>query len=113
MMLVTLFLAQTVSAAVPGPTILERVHSDPEFHVYSVIFGIIVNVDSTVRSVRVAKVTEPISKTTDAVNIHFPETYVKAVRKLIEEKQYSPKLEDGKPVEFFLLHPYSSQRSDN
>lgn len=68
---------------------------------YSVIFGILVELNGTVRSVRVARVTDPASGSVAPVDVSVPAVYVEAAKKFILDKGYSPKLDNGKPVEFY------------
>lgn len=68
---------------------------------YSVIFGIVVEINGAVRSVRVARVTDPISGSVTPVDVSVPAVYVDAAKKFILDKGYSPKLDNGKPVEFY------------
>lgn len=73
---------------------------------YSVIFGIVVEANGTVRSVRVTRVTDPMSGGVTPVDVPIPEVYVDAAKKFVLDKRYSPKLENGKPVEFYTYFFY-------
>ncbi|TPQ24247.1 hypothetical protein C2U68_20705 [Methylomonas koyamae] len=73
---------------------------------YSVIFGIVVEANGSVRSVRVARVTDPISGGVAPVDASVPPVYVDAAKKYILDKGYSPKLDNGKPVEFYTYFFY-------
>jgi len=73
---------------------------------YSVIFGIVVEVNGSVRSVRVARVTDPISGGITPVDVPVPAVYVGAAKKFILDKGYLPKLDNGKPVEFYTYFFY-------
>jgi hypothetical protein len=86
-------------------TVRERLKKEPDFKIYSVIFGV-TGTNSTAPIVRLAKVTDPKSGTTDAVKVDVPDAYIKAAKKKIEAKNYDPKLKDGKPVEFFTYFFY-------
>jgi hypothetical protein len=87
-------------------TVRERLKKEPDFRIYSVIFGVTATTNSTVPTVRLAKVTDPKSGTTDAVKVDVPDAYIKAAKKKIEAKHYEPELRDGKPVEFFTYFLY-------
>jgi hypothetical protein len=68
---------------------------------YSVIFGILVEVNGAVRSVRVARITDPGTGSVAPVDVFVPAVYVEAAKQFILDKGYSPKLDNGKPVEFY------------
>jgi hypothetical protein len=99
-----LVLVSVVSAS--AQTVRERLKKEPDFKIYSVIFGVTATNNSAVPAVRLAKVTDPKSGTTDPVKIDVPDAYIKAAVKKIEAKHYEPKLKDGKPVEFFTYFFY-------
>jgi hypothetical protein len=73
---------------------------------YSVIFGIVVETNGTVRSVRITRVTDPVSGGVTPVDVSIPAVYVDAAKKFILDKEYSPKLDNGKPVEFYTYFFY-------
>ncbi len=50
---------------------------------YSVIFGIVVEANGTVRSVRVTRVTDPMSGGVTPVDVPIPEVYVDAAKKFV------------------------------
>lgn len=93
-------------------TVRERLDRDPSFRFYSVIFGVTLNSNSSLNTIRVSKVIEPKTQSTDAVDVKVPEQYIAAARTLIEKKKYSAKLKDGKPVEFFTYFFYTPERPD-
>ena len=81
--------------------------------IYSTIFGIIVGEDGKIQSVRLVRVTDPLSdKPMAPVNIVIPERYIKGVKELIKEKGYEPKLENGKPKEFFTFYYHDPQKPE-
>lgn len=88
-------IAQAVSPTLPGYV------TGKAKKLYSVIFGIVVEANGTVRSVRVSRVTDPISGSVTPVDVSVPTVYVDAAKKFILDKGYSPKLDNGKPVEFY------------
>lgn len=100
---VLLFAAIALASA---QTVRERLKQEPDFKIYSVIFGVTTSTNSTTPTVRLAKVTDPKSGTTDPVKVDVPDAFIKAVKKKVEAKQYEPKLKDGKPVEFFTYFFY-------
>ncbi|OHX34732.1 hypothetical protein BJL95_02630 [Methylomonas sp. LWB] len=93
-------------------TVLAKSSNSPSYvtgkakKLYSVIFGIVVEVNGSVRSVRVARVTDPISGGVAPVDVSVPPVYVDAAKKFILDKGYSPKLDNGKPVEFYTYFFY-------
>ena len=101
---VVLLFASVASAS--AQTVRERLKKEPDFKIYSVIFGVTATTNSTVPTVRLTKVTDPKSGTTDPVKVDVPDTYIKAAKKKIEAKKYEPELKDGKPVEFFTYFFY-------
>ena len=80
---------------------------DPEFKLYTVVFGITVDADSKLQAIKVSKITDPKTGTTDAVDIQVPQPFIDAAKKKAIAKQYKPKLQDGKPVEFFTYFYYT------
>jgi hypothetical protein len=98
-------LFEAVASASPQ-TVRERLKKEPDFRIYSVIFGVTATTNSAAPAVRLAKVTDPKSGTTDPVKIDVPDAYIKAAKKKIEAKHYEPEVKDGKPVEFFTYFFY-------
>src|SRR5262245_42461722 len=93
-------------ASVSAQTVRERLKKEPDFKIYSVIFGVTATTNSTAPTVRIAKVTDPKTGTTDPVKVDVPEAYIKEAKKKIKAKKYEPGLKDGKPVEFFTYFFY-------
>ena len=80
-LLIGLLVFFALSTFVSAQTIRERAKRDPSFRLYTVIFGITVDQESRLQTFRVAKVTDPRSGTTNAVDVQIPEKYVEAARK--------------------------------
>ena len=99
-----LLLASVASAS--AQTVRERLKKEPDLRIYSVIFGVTATTNLTAPTVRLAKVTDPKSGTTDPVKVDVPDAYIKAAKKKIAAKKYEPELKDGKPVEFFTYFYY-------
>jgi hypothetical protein len=57
---------------------------------YAVIFDVTVNSAGTVQTLKVAKVIDPSSRTTDAVNISVPDSYLSAAKALLIKTSYGP-----------------------
>ena len=93
-------------ASTSAQTVRERLKKEPDFRIYSVIFGVTATTNSAVTTVRLAKVIDPKSGTTDAVKLDIPDAYIKAAKKKIEAKHYDPEMKEGKPVEFFTYFFY-------
>lgn len=74
---------------------------DPEFKLYTVVFGITVDADSKLQGFKVVKVADAKSKVVKAVEVEIPQDYIDAARKVAEARRYKPELKDGKPVEFY------------
>ena len=106
MILSSILLFFGIAAPSSAQTIRERLMKEPDFKIYSVIFGVTATTNSTAPIVRLAKVTDPKSNTSQPVKIEIPAAYVKAVTQKIEAKHYEPELKDGKPVEFFTYFFY-------
>lgn len=87
-------------------TVRDLLMKDPDFRIYSVVFVVTATTNSTLPAIRLAKVTDPKTGTTDAVKLDVPDSYVRAAKKKIEEMHYVPELKDGKPVEFFVHYFY-------
>jgi hypothetical protein len=93
-------------------TIREKLKPDSTFRIYSVIFGVTLDNDSKIEQFHISKVIDPKSGKTDAVDVKVPKKYVKAARKKFASKKHDPKLENGKPVEFFTYYYYSPDYPD-
>ncbi len=76
--------------SVSAQTVRERLKRESDFKIYSVIFGVTATTNSTAPTVRLAKVTDPKSGTTDPVKVDVPDAYIKAATKKIEAKKYDP-----------------------
>jgi hypothetical protein len=81
----------------------------PEFRIYSVIFGITIDADGKLQGFKVSGVTEPKVNATKTVDAQIPQAFLNAAREKVIAKKYEPKLENGKPVEFFTYFYYSPQ----
>ena len=55
---------------------------------YAVIFDVTVNSTGKVESLKVAKVIDPSTHTTNAVNVAVPESYLSAAKALLIKKDY-------------------------
>ncbi|HEX5220675.1 MAG TPA: hypothetical protein VFZ59_13975 [Verrucomicrobiae bacterium] len=95
-----------IGAVASAQTVRERLEKEPDFKIYSVIFGVTATTNSSAPAVRLAKVIDPKSGTTDAVKVDVPDAFIKAAKEKIEAKKYEPKLKDGKPAEFFTYFFY-------
>src|SRR5215470_8722495 len=102
---VAILLACALCGEVTGQTVRERLR-DPGVRVYSVIFGVVIGRDLGVQGFRVAKVIDPKSRSTRAVDVDVPEEYVLAARRKVQAKGYSPQLKDDEPTEFFTYFYY-------
>jgi len=91
-------------------SVRERVRSDRGFRMYAVVFGVTVLSGSSAPIVRVEKVIDPRSGSTDPVNVDVPDAFVQQVRKLIAAKHDEPRTKDGKPVEYFTYFYYAPER---
>jgi hypothetical protein len=57
---------------------------------YAVIFDVTVNSAGKVQTLKVAKVIDPSTHTTDAVNVAVPDSYVSAAKALLIKTNYGP-----------------------
>ena len=57
---------------------------------YAVIFDVTVNTAGKLETLKVAKVIDPSTHTTDAVNVTVPDSYVSAARALLMKTKYGP-----------------------
>ena len=103
---VSLMLLLGSVASASAQTVRDRLKKDSNFRIYSVVFGVTVTTNSPLPAVRVAKVTDPKSGTTDPVKIDVPDAYIKAAKKKIEAKHHDPDMKDGNPIEFFTYFFY-------
>jgi hypothetical protein len=61
--------------------------------------------NSTAPAIRLAKVTDPKSGTTNPVKVAVPDVFMTAAKKRIDARP-RPELKDGKPHEFFTYYYY-------
>lgn len=57
---------------------------------YAVIFDVTVNSTGKVETLKVAKVIDPGTHTTDAVNVPVPDSYLNAAKPLLIKTNYGP-----------------------
>jgi hypothetical protein len=57
---------------------------------YEVIFDVTVNAAGKVETIKVAKVIDPSTHTTDAVNVAVPDSYLSAAKALLIKTNYGP-----------------------
>jgi hypothetical protein len=57
---------------------------------YAVVFDVTVNSTGKVETLKVAKVIDPSTHTTNAVNVAVPETYLIAAKALLIKSNYGP-----------------------
>ena len=57
---------------------------------YAVIFDVTVNSAGKVQTLKVAKVIDPSTHTTDSVNVAVPDSYLSAAKALLIKTNYSP-----------------------
>lgn len=100
----SIFLAASTVSAV---TIGDRLRNDPKFQLFAVFFAVTVDSHSKIQTFKIARVTDPRTDSSEAVDVRIPKAFVAAVRSRAERKHYSPKLKDGKPIEFFIFYFYS------
>jgi hypothetical protein len=75
---------------------------------YGVVFGITVHPGGEPTRVRVAKVIDARSQSTDAVSVELPSAYLEAARMKILEHRYPTKLDEaGTPREFYTYFYYA------
>jgi hypothetical protein len=83
---------------------------------YAVIFGFVIDEKSKLKSFRVSKVIDPRSRSTNAVDVNVPETYLAAARARLMAKAQEPTIgEDGKLKEmftYFFFDPNQPHRAD-
>lgn len=79
----------------------------PGFRFYTVVLGITVDARGTITNFRVAGVTDAKSDSKALLPIKVPKRFIAAARKKAEARHYKPRLEKGKPVEFFTYYFYA------
>lgn len=82
---------------------------DPEFKLYTVVFGITVDADSKLQGFKVAKVADAKSKPPQVVEVEIPQAYIDAARKKTEARKHPPKLEKGQPVESYTYYFFTPE----
>lgn len=95
------------NAVAQSQNVRERMQKEPNFPVYSVIFGVTLDSTTNIVQFRVSKVIDPKSGSTTAVSIPVPGEYVAQARKKFASKPRQPKLLNGRPVEFFTYYFYT------
>lgn len=83
-----LFLTLVAASSLRAGSIRDHFLTNANFQLYSVIFFVRQNADGSIREVRVHKVIEPRSGTTDAVKIDLPEKFTAGAEKLIRARKY-------------------------
>lgn len=79
---------------------------------YAVIFGLTVNEQGQLTKLTLNRVIDPSSGSTDAVDVEVSDIYVESMRKFLSSWKLKPKMEDGKPVEFFQYFFYDPNRPE-
>ena len=80
--------------------------------IYAVIFGITVGHGDKLDNIRIGKVIDPMTGSTEAVDIPVPEVYFESAKAMIEAKGYKAKLKDGVAQEFFTYFFYDPQQPE-
>ncbi|MFC1703326.1 hypothetical protein ACFL1E_00890 [Candidatus Omnitrophota bacterium] len=78
----------------------------------AVIFGITIGEKGELLDVRISKVIDASSGSTDAIEVEIPDTYFANAKAKIENHGYEPALENGRPKEFFTYFYYDANRPD-
>jgi hypothetical protein len=91
------------ASAQPVRELLKR----PGFRLYTVVLGITVDRGGKIIKFRVAGVTDAKSDSKAHLPIKVPERLVSGARMKAETHHYKPRLENGKPVEFFTYYFYA------
>lgn len=73
---------------------------------YAAIFGITIDESGNLVGFCPVRVTDPLSGTTNPVDVQLPAQYIEAARARVLSKHYKPRLENGKPKEFFTWFFY-------
>ncbi len=83
---------------------------------YAVIFGFVIDEKSELKSFRVSKVIDPRTRSTNAVDVKVPESYIAAAKARLMAKPQKPTIgEDGKLKEmftYFFFDPMQPNRTD-
>ncbi|HYJ05085.1 MAG TPA: hypothetical protein VEX43_08125 [Chthoniobacterales bacterium] len=99
-------LAISLIAAASAQPIRELIQR-PSFRLYTVVLGITVDERGKITRFRVARVADAKSDSKALLPVKVPERFVAAARKKAEAHHYKPRLENGKPVEFFTYYFYA------
>ena len=97
----------TVAEAQQEVTTLREQLAKPEVRLYGVVFGVTVDTHSKLQGFHVSKVIEPEYGPSDAVGVEVPQAFINDARNKVEAKHYKPRLEHGKPAEFFTWFFYT------
>lgn len=104
-------LAISLIAAASAQPVRELVRR-PGFRFYTVVLGITVDQHGKITRFRVAGVTDAKSDSKALLPVNVPKRFVAAARKKAEAHHYKPRLENGKPVEFFTYYFYAPDYPD-
>ena len=91
------------AAAQPVRELLKR----PDFRLYTVVFGVTVDEHGKIIRFHVAGVTDAKSDSKTLLAIEVPKGFTAAARKKIEAEHPKPRLQNGKPAEFFTFYFYA------
>ena len=100
----SLFVAASTASA---DTVGDHLRNDPNFQLFAVFFAVTVDSHSRIQTFKMARVTDPRTDSSDAVNVRIPQAFIAAARTKAEREHHRPKLKNGKPVEFFIFYFYS------
>ena len=89
--------ALLASAALPQSSVPAKL--------YAVIFQVTVNSSGKVDTLKISKVLDPSSGSTEAVNVPIPESYVAAAQAFLSRRTYS-----AEPKQFFTYTFYDPSR---
>ena len=92
-----------VASAQPVRELIKR----PDFRLYAVVLGVTVDERGKITRFHVAGVTDAKSDSKALLPVKVPSGFMAAARKKAEAHHYKPRLENGKPVEFFTYYFYA------
>lgn len=114
-LILIILLVTTVLITFTIPAYSQSLTSDSA-KLYAVIFGFVIDEKSELRSFRVSKVIDPKSRSTNAVDVNVPETYIAAARARLMAKAQKPTIDEhGKLKEmftYFFFDPKQPDRAD-
>ena len=81
-------LALLAATSLRAETIRERMSFNPDFRIYVVMLSVRQNPDGSIKDVKLSKIIDPRTGSTDPIKLDLPEKFVPEAEKLIRARKY-------------------------